>query len=125
MERNYTYSHRARQERLELRRKQAFRRRVRTLSTVFVFVFIFISVISANAIIANAGQGYEKEYQKLYTSVVVESGETVWAIAAENMTAGYESINMLIEEIGFINSLDESYTIQTGTVLIVPYYGEV
>ena len=41
------------------------------------------------------------------------------------MTAGYESINMLIEEIGFINSLDESYTIQTGTVLIVPYYGEV
>ena len=43
MERNYTYSHRARQERLELRRKQAFRRRVRTLSTVFVFVFIFIS----------------------------------------------------------------------------------
>lgn len=125
MERNYTYKQSMRQERLVAKRRQAFRRRVHTLVTVFTFLVLFTTIISANAIIANAGQGYEKEYQKLYTSVVIEKGETVWDIATENMTTGYDSISELVEEIGFINRLDDTYTIQSGSVLIVPYYDEV
>lgn len=125
MERNYADRQSIRQERLELRRRQAFRRKVRMLSTVFTFTFLFIAVISANSIIANAGEGYEKEYQKMYTSIVVENGETVWDIASENMNNGYDSIIELVEEIGFINGLDDVYTIKAGSVLIIPYYGEV
>lgn len=125
MEHNLTYSQKCRQERLERRRRAALKRRVRTMATVFSFMFLVITAISANAIIANAGQGYEREYQKLYTSVVVEQGETVWEIAEENMTPGYDTVIDLIEEISFINGLDDSCTIKSGSVLIVPYYGEV
>ena len=125
MERDFTYRQRCRQERLELKRRQTFRRRVRMLTAVFTFAFLVIAIISTNSIIANAGQGYEKEYQKLYKSVVVETGETVWNIASENMNAGFESISELVEEIGFINGLDDVYAIKSGSVLIIPYYGEV
>lgn len=125
MEHKFEYRQKSRQERLEARRRAAFKKRVHALATVFTFVFLFISVISANAIIANAGDGYEKSYQKLYTSITVERGETVWDIATEHMNPGYDTIDELIEEIGFINGLDESYTIQTGSMLMIPYYAEL
>lgn len=124
MENNFYYRQKMRQERLEARRRAAARRRVRTLVTVFTFVFLFISVISANAVIAKAGDGYEKDYQKFYTGIIVERGETVLELASEHMTPGYESVDELVEEIAFINGLDDSYTIKSGTMLMIPYFAE-
>ena len=125
MERNYSYKQRIERERLEIRRKQIARRKIHTLVTSFSLLLLLTTIISANVIIANAGQGYEKNYQKLYTSVVVEAGETVWEIAVENMAVGYDSINELVEEIGFINGLDDAYSIKEGSTLIIPYYDEL
>lgn len=125
MDHNFTYRQNARQERLARRRRAALKRRVRALTTLFTVVFLFIMVVSANLIIANAGDGYDKEYQKQYASVIVEKGETVWDIASERITPGYETIHELIEEISFINDLDDDCSIQSGTVLIVPYFVEV
>ncbi len=124
MENNFYYRQKMRHERLEARRRAAVRRRVRTLVTVFTFVFLFISVVSANAVIAKAGDGYEKDYQKFYTGVTVERGETVLEIASEHITPGYESVDELVEEIAFINGLDDSYTIKSGTMLMIPYFAE-
>ena len=121
---NFYHRQKMRQERLEARRRAAARRRVRTMVTVFTFVFLFITVISANAVIAKAGDGYEKNYEKYYTSVIVERGETVLEIASEHMTPGYESVDELVEEIAFINGLDDEYMIKSGTVLMIPYYAE-
>lgn len=124
MERNFEYRQKSRQARLEARKRAAFRRRVRLLTTVCTFALFFISIVSANAIIANAGDGFEKEYEKMYTSIVVERGETVWDIANEYVTPGYNTVAEVIEEIRFINSLDEACTIRSGAVLMVPYYAE-
>lgn len=125
MEHNFAYRQRMRQERLAARKQAAFRRKVRSLVTLCTVAVLFITVISANAIIAKAGDGYEHNYQKLYTSVIVERGETVWELASEYMTPGYESVEDLIEEIGFINGLDDSYTIKSGTRLMIPYFAEI
>lgn len=124
MEHNFEYRQKARQVRLEERRRAAFRRRVRLLTTVCTFTFLFISIISANAIIANAGDGYEKHYVKMYTSVVVERGDTVWNIATEYVVPGYATVTEVVEEVKFINGLDDAYSIQTGSLLIIPYYAE-
>ena len=124
MEHNFEYRQRSRQARLEARRSAAIRRRVRLLTTVCTFVFLFISVISANAIIANAGDGFEKNYEKMYTCVVVDRGETVWDIAKEYVMPGYTTVTDIVEEIGFINGLDEEFCIQAGSILMVPYYAE-
>ena len=124
MEHNFEYRQKARLVRLEERRRAAFRRRVRLLTTVCTFTFLFISIISANAIIANAGDGYEKHYVKMYTSVVVERGDTVWNIATEYAVPGYATVTEVVEEVKFINGLDDAYSIQTGSLLIIPYYAE-
>ncbi len=121
---NFFYRQKKRQERLEAKRRAAVRRRIRTIATVFTFAFLFITVISANAVIAKAGEGYEKNYEKYYSSVMVERGETVLQIASEHMTPGYDAVEELVDEIAFINGLDETYTIKSGTVLMVPYYAE-
>lgn len=121
MEHNFEYRQKIRMARLEAKRKAAYRRRVCTLTVVFTFAFFFISIISANAVIAKAG---EKDYEKMYTSIIVERGETVWEIAAEHMTPGYDAVQDLVEEIGFINGLDEAYSIKSGTLLMIPYFSE-
>lgn len=124
MEHNFEYRQKARQTRLEERRRAAFRRRVRLLTTVCTFTFLFISIISANAIIANAGDGYEKNYVKMYTSIVVEHGDTVWDIATEYAVPGYTTVTEVVEEVKFINGLDDAYSIQTGSLLLIPFYAE-
>lgn len=124
MEYNFEYRQKARQARLEERRRAAFGRRVRLLTTVCTFTFLFISIISANAIIANAGDGYEKNYVKMYTGVVVERGDTVWDIATEYAVPGYTTVTEVVEEVKFINGLDDAYSIQTGSILMIPFYAE-
>ena len=124
MEHNFEYRQKARQARLEERRRAAFGRRVRLLTTVCTFTFLFISIISANAIIANAGDGYEKNYVKMYTSVVVERGDTVWDIAREYAVPGYTTVTEVVEEVKFINGLNDAYSIQTGSLLMIPFYAE-
>lgn len=125
MEHNFEYRQSLRQERLYRRQQAARVRKARLVTLVSVVMFLFISVIGANAIIANAGQDLDKSYQKQYILINVEKGDTVWHIANEYMSPGYEDVNDLIEEIGFINSLDESYSVQSGEVLMIPYYSEI
>lgn len=124
MERNFEYRQKIRQEKLEARRRAAYKKRIRVMTTVFTIAFFFISVVSANAIIANAGSGFDENLEKMYTCVVVDSNETVWDIAMDYVQPGYNTVDELIEEIGYINSLDTSYTIQSGMMLMVPYYAE-
>ena len=124
MEYSFEYRQKSRQLRLEARRKAEFRRRVRLLTTVCTFALFFISIISANAVIANAGNGFDKTYEKMYTCVVVERGDTVWEIANEYVIPGFCTVEEVVEEIGFINGLDELYSIQAGSVLMIPYYAE-
>lgn len=90
-----------------------------------IFLIIAITFVSAKVLIVKAEQNTTKTYQKMYTSVVVETGDTVWNIAEENMTSGYKALTDLVEEIGFINGLDEAYSIRSGSVIIIPYYGDV
>ena len=90
-----------------------------------MLMIIAITFISAKALTVKAEYSSVKSYQKMYTTVLVEYGDTVWNIAEENMTSGYEKLTDLVEEIRFINGLDESYSIRSGSVIIIPYYGEV
>ena len=124
MDRSFEYRQRIRQEKLAARRRAAVRRRVRFMTTVLTFAVLFISIISANAIIANAGVGYERNLEKMYTSIIVERNDTVWDIAAEYTEPGYNTIEELVEEISYINSLDDNCSIQSGMMLMVPYYAE-
>ena len=125
MEHNFQYRQSLRQEKLLARQRAARVRRIRFFTIVFAFLFLFISVIGANAIIADAGQGFEKAYEKQYMVIEIAKGDTVWSIATNHMTPGYETVSELVTEIGFINNLDDTYSVQSGKILMIPYYAEI
>lgn len=125
MDNNFKYRQTLRQERLYARQQAARARRIRYIALVSTFVFLFISIIGANLVIAKAGQGFEKSYQKQYMVIDVEKGDTVWSIANEYMSPGYDEVAELVEEIGFINNLNDAYSVQAGKVLMIPYYAEI
>lgn len=123
MDHSFEYRQNLRRERLARKERAAYLRRARALACMLTVAFLVIGTIAANAIIAKAGDGHKERYVKYYTSIMVQKGDTVSGIAAEHLGAGYESIDELVKEIGFINGLDDTYTIQSDTILIIPYYG--
>ena len=58
---------------------------------------------------------------KYYTSIMVESGDTLWSIALENMTPEYERIEEYINEVRRLNHLCGD-NICAGEYLILPRY---
>lgn len=78
--------------------------------------------ICGGSLFASAGvRRGEQDVKKYYTSVLVNYGDTLSAIAHEHMCSQYDSLDSLIGEIKFMNHLTDD-TIRAGGYLIVPYY---
>lgn len=58
---------------------------------------------------------------KYYTSVEADQGDSIWGIAEDNMSPGYNDVSDLVDEIYNINGLRTDH-IEAGQKLIVPYY---
>lgn len=58
---------------------------------------------------------------KYYTSIQIQSGDTLWDLANDYITTEYQSINDYINEVKNLNSL-ETDDIHEGQYLTVPYY---
>ena len=61
---------------------------------------------------------------KYYTSIQIQTGDTLWSIAGVYMTGEYPSIDAYIDEVCSINHIapDE---IHAGQYLTIPYYSDV
>ena len=83
----------------------------------------FLCGITFGSMFASAQTTDEKAQDtfKYYKTVTVESGDTLWDIAVENITSEYDSIDEYISEVSFINGLT-STQIRAGRSLTVPYY---
>jgi LysM repeat protein len=58
---------------------------------------------------------------KYYTSIQIQSGDTLWELADNYISSEYNSINDYINEVKQLNSL-ETDDIHEGQYLTVPYY---
>lgn len=60
---------------------------------------------------------------KYYTSIRIDSGDTLWSIAEDYITEDYRDMNEYIEEVCSINKIcgDE---IHAGAYITVPYYSD-
>ena len=85
---------------------------------LFVIATIIFTVLCVT-IRVNASQENNSTMQ--VKSVLVESGDTLWDIASENYSDGYDSIEEYIGAIKECNHIT-SDKIYTGNYLIVPYY---
>ena len=70
---------------------------------------------------ANADSNDTSSRYKYYTSVCVESGDSLWSIAEEYITVDYENSYEYIEEVKEMNHLHSDF-LKSGTRLCIPYY---
>lgn len=105
-------------------RKVQVARQKRTLLfsvvAIVLGVILTFSVLGTNAKASDSNQATEtyKYYKELY----IESGDTLWGIAAEHTDGSVKEITSYIEEVREINSINKYETLKSGTYITVPYY---
>ena len=61
---------------------------------------------------------------KYYTSIEVQSGDTLWSIASDHITEEYRDMNAYIDEVCSINKISQN-EIHAGQYLTIPYYSSI
>jgi nucleoid-associated protein YgaU len=103
-----------------LRRQQDMRKRAMIL--VVTFCLVLISAFSYSSIKSNAGSGDDMKF-KYYTTVTVQSGDTLWSIADDYIDySEYKNKEAYISEVKSINRMDDTADIRSGQKITVPYY---
>ena len=74
--------------------------------------------------ISNAQDQEQGVTYKYYTSVQVESGDSLWKLAEGFKDGHYGSTRDYVDEVVRINHLRDEDSIQSGQYLILPYYSE-
>jgi len=100
------------------RQREAAQKRVAVLFCSIVAVVMICSVMFG-AIRTQAAPA--ETTVKYYTSIQVESGDTLWAIAGEYITDDYADMNEYIREVCSINHISED-EIHAGQYIVIPYY---
>lgn len=103
---------------LRLRRERRRKMLVISVAVAATLCMIVICAALYGTIKVNASSGY-----KYYTDIVVEPGDSLWALAEEYVDYDhYRDINSYINEVRSINHLAEESSLSAGQILIVPYY---
>ncbi len=101
-----------------LRKERIHKAGLIAAATLSAVLMVVVCTLSFQSIRTNAGSGF-----KYYTSVTVESGETLWSLADRHIDYSYyKDKNSYISEVKSINHLDDSCFIKAGQILILPYY---
>ena len=98
------------------------RRRVMARLTTIAIVFLLcISLTGGIVVLAGSSRQQEPTY-KYYTSVIVESGDTLWDIALEYyQDNNYSDVRDYIKELKQLNNMTDD-TLISGRKLVVSYY---
>ena len=101
--------------------KSCVKEKVITVCTIIALVLIAVFIFGSTT--ASADSNLRVNERKYFTSYVVKSGDTLWAIAGDYITPEYTSRNEYIREILTSNRMD-STDIYPGQLIIVPYYAD-
>lgn len=95
----------------------------RFLFTAITVVAILLGIVLGNNVLNSSHSSAYSDVQKevRYTSIKIESGDTLWTIAEEYMCSEYDDVNDYIRDVKEINGL-YSDVIHAGGYLMVPYY---
>lgn len=106
----------------KLRRQRIVRRQKLALALIAALMVFVFSFLLSTIILDAQSDEYTPEF-KYYRQITVQSGDTLWDIAAKNISYDhYRDINSYMAEVSCINNLPENNSILAGESLIVPYY---
>ncbi|MFI3237210.1 MAG: LysM peptidoglycan-binding domain-containing protein [Lachnospiraceae bacterium] len=91
--------------------------------SVFLVLFFVIMILFGNLYSIGAHNStVAAPTEKHYTCIEVISGDTLTDIALEYQSAEYSKTSDLIDEICYINHLNDTDSIFVGQNLVIPYY---
>ena len=94
------------------------------LITLFATAMLFLGVfIGSRQVVSVEAQELLPQTEKYYTTIQVQSGDTLWDIADDYMSAEYENKTDFINEVKEMNHITGSM-IRAGEILLIPYYSE-
>lgn len=101
--------------------RAAYRRRKnRTFFTMILVTMVFTICLSLSSVVF-AGENKKEQTYKYYTSVQIESGDTLWSIANEYCAGADMEVSDYIKEIKQLNHLT-SDNITSGQYLTIVYF---
>ena len=100
------------------RQREAAQKKIAVLFCSIVAVVMICSIMFSTI---HTQAAPAETTNKYYTSIQVESGDTLWAIASEYITDDYTDMNEYIREVCSINHISED-EIHAGQYIVVPYY---
>lgn len=84
-------------------------------------IIVSILILLGSTISAFASARTKNELHKYYTSIQVESGDTLWKLAEEYTASSSMSREDFIEEVSYLNGLSDG-DIHRGEYIVIPYY---
>ena len=109
---------------IRLKRREAKLRKQRRMFAVFVLICASLGILLGTSINALASSKADvASYNKYYTSIRIESGDTLWNLADEYIADLNIDKQEYIKEICEINSICEN-DIHAGDYIVVAYYSK-
>lgn len=107
-----------------LRKRESVVRRQIGLIAIAIIAIVSLAVLLGSGINAMASSEADvASYNKYYTSIRVESGDTLWTIADEYVEGFNLSKSDYIAEVCQLNEISED-EIHAGDYIVVPYYSQ-
>lgn len=104
------------------RRREVYLKKLSFLAVTFLLVFCFSIIMGKRLVDAHDDSQVSVQDQKFYKSIEIQSGDTLWDIAAEYTGGNPQEISRYVGELMKINGLATDQ-IQEGKYLTVVYYG--
>lgn len=106
-----------------IRRERQLRRRM--IIAAAALVIIIFSSLGLTSFLSDASEETSSNVSKVYTSVMVPYGSSLYEMASDHMDPDYYSdIDSYIKEVRFINHLSGD-EIKAGNYLVIPVYKEL
>jgi LysM domain. len=97
------------------------RRQVQLIASMIGVIVLTVFTLTMSAGKINAESDLSNNTYKYFTTVYVESGDSLWSIASKYATAEYHDLDMYIEEVKAINGI-KAIQLEHGSYICVPYY---
>lgn len=95
------------------------------IAGAFTVILVLTICFGVGSFYSNAQE--EPAEQKLYKSIQIQDGDSLWSIAKEYMNDDYDSVYDYMAELVELNQLDENEVdhLQEGDYLTIAYYDTV
>ena len=99
------------------RNKQLKQRLLISAFILSLFVILLFFLMSTKSMADN-----KEPLFKYYKSIQIQPGDTLYALSQEYVNPEMNDVDSFIEEVSYINNLEEDSCLYEGNYIVVPYY---